>query len=321
LGGSVRAEHVVTTFDVPGADNGTYPYSINATGHIAGYYATKSQGAHSFIRAYDGTVTTFDPPGSTVSWALAINSAGIVAGEAVNGQTDNQFAYLRNSDGSFTTFNVQEGSNRDTTVPQCINDNEDVAGFYSGFGDDGKNHGFIRTSAGTITTFDVGSIYPTDTQVVGINIHGDVAGIYAADGFGDYGGFVRRSDGKITEFAPPGAQFTFVTGINSKGEVTGYFSDGTKYLGFVRARDGTIRIIDLGPDTWATSINSKGMIAGEFVRSGRPKLRPIAFVLRTNGALRVPIHNPNSSVTSMNDGGATTGNFRDDSGTHGFLSD
>ena len=60
-----------TTFDVPGAGGaGTGPYPgtlasfINPAGAITGLYTDTNYAAHGFVRAPDGTITTFDAPGA-----------------------------------------------------------------------------------------------------------------------------------------------------------------------------------------------------------------------------------------------------------------
>ena len=64
--GFLRApDGTITTFDAPGAVNGTTPSGINPAGAIAGTYSDASFVGHGFLRAPDGTITTFDPPGST----------------------------------------------------------------------------------------------------------------------------------------------------------------------------------------------------------------------------------------------------------------
>ena len=59
-----------TTFEAPGADtnpgdfNGTYPSNINDSGAITGSYQDVSNVFHGFVRAPDGSITTFEAPGS-----------------------------------------------------------------------------------------------------------------------------------------------------------------------------------------------------------------------------------------------------------------
>jgi hypothetical protein len=60
-----------TTFDPSGSVN-TQPTGINLVGVVTGYYQDVSGINHGFLRARDGTITAFDPPGYPNN-TLAIN--------------------------------------------------------------------------------------------------------------------------------------------------------------------------------------------------------------------------------------------------------
>src|SRR5438034_2620594 len=75
-----------TSFDVPGAD-GTTAGAINPAGQIAGSYfqiSTRFGDVFHVNRGYlrnpDGTIVTFDVPGSTDTFVTGINSAGQIVG-------------------------------------------------------------------------------------------------------------------------------------------------------------------------------------------------------------------------------------------------
>jgi hypothetical protein len=76
LGGSAAAA-TFTTFSVPGAVE-TFPNSINASGSITGYYED-SAGLHGFVRAADGTITTFNQKQHSTEGYI-INRRGIIGG-------------------------------------------------------------------------------------------------------------------------------------------------------------------------------------------------------------------------------------------------
>ncbi len=80
--GFVRAANgTITTFDAPGAGTiqhggnygtaGTGSFSINPAGIIAGTYTDTNYVAHGFVRAANGTITTFDAPGAARNALLA----------------------------------------------------------------------------------------------------------------------------------------------------------------------------------------------------------------------------------------------------------
>ena len=53
---------------------------VSAAGVITGYYHDASFAGHGFVRDRDGTISTFDPPGSTNTVVSGINPAGAITG-------------------------------------------------------------------------------------------------------------------------------------------------------------------------------------------------------------------------------------------------
>ena len=70
----------ITTFDVPGAVNGTEPVGINPMGTITGRSVDANFLTHGFVRAPDGTITTFDFPGAVFTGPNDINPNGTITG-------------------------------------------------------------------------------------------------------------------------------------------------------------------------------------------------------------------------------------------------
>lgn len=107
----------------------------------------------------------------------------------------------------------------------------------------------------------------TDTQVFGINDHGDVVGI----GIGDPAAlpFVYASrDGAFTDIAPAaGFASTSVLGIDDAGNMVGSVDslDGLTTSGFIRNRNGTYTFFD-HPDAFSftnpRAVNNKGLVSG-----------------------------------------------------------
>jgi probable HAF family extracellular repeat protein len=60
--------HALTTFDAPcagtSATQGTLAFSINPAGTIVGFCRDTNDVRHAFLRAPNGTITTFDVPGA-----------------------------------------------------------------------------------------------------------------------------------------------------------------------------------------------------------------------------------------------------------------
>jgi hypothetical protein len=128
-------------------------------------------------------------------------------------------------------------------------------------------------------SFDVtGSTY---TQGSAINDFGEVAGDYA-DANGIFHSFLRKTDGAIVTFDPPGAGtgnntsgiVSAPTGINNRGDIVGFYLDaGTPSAGthgFVRWADGRFTTFD-DPSansspiyTAPNAISDTGVIVGSY---------------------------------------------------------
>src|SRR2546423_9514713 len=87
---------------VPGSD-GTQAYGINDAGSITGGWDQGSL-VHGFVRASDGTITTFDPPGSSITYGLCINGKDAIGGYWIDYTGSPAHGFLRSAKGRFTTF-------------------------------------------------------------------------------------------------------------------------------------------------------------------------------------------------------------------------
>jgi hypothetical protein len=173
----------ITVFDAPGAGQrqrqGTFATDINNEGTVVGYYIDEKLVHHGFVRDPNGTLTTLDAPGAgeglrppvmahpelrsgqgTV--ASRVNDRGTIIGYFIDAKNV-EHGFQRDKHGSFIPFDVPGSGG---TVPESINDSDEVAGTY----DDppivvdnsrvhsyrsGAEHGFLRDADGTITVCDL----------------------------------------------------------------------------------------------------------------------------------------------------------------------
>jgi len=275
-------------YDVPGAGTaagqGTRAYGINPSGTITGHFTDSVNTAHGYVRSNQGVITVFDAPGAGtgpghgtfVTSPLIINPDGAIAGWAV----DSAFVYhgfLRDKNGVITTFDAPGAGTGagQGTLSFAISPRGEITGFYF----DGTNavRGFLRDEEGVITTFDVpgaGTGPGQGTFGGGFTPNGTIMGVYA-DADSLYHGFLLDTNGAVTTFDAPDAgnvpgsfQGTVPWGINTNGEITGYYTDQTNVNhGFVRDKHGTIAEFDvpaaanMGP--WA-SIAPNGAVVSFF---------------------------------------------------------
>jgi hypothetical protein len=110
---------------------------------------------------------------------------------------------------------------------------------------------------------------------------GEVAGDYEKGPQDQTFGFVYF-DGAYTTINVPGSKETYVTGINAKGQVTGYYLKGSDDLGFIATpQSAAVNLTPSGaaaapePSTWAMLLSGfagLGLIGYRKARSGRAAL-------------------------------------------------
>jgi hypothetical protein len=317
--GPVSAQaQVYTTIDL-GGYIGTRANSINDQGVITGVYGCGGSVVGSYMRAADGTITTFSAfpcSGEQVNEteAASINNGGVITGNTVHGVTGEGF--VRNADGSLNLFVASPLFTRPNEMSAVSINNSGSATGWVTLGE--SRLGFVRSANGSVVTFRaVGSNY---TQPSAINDSGVIVGIYGA---GLQHGFVRAPDGTTTSFDPPGSTDTFVTGVNSGGAIVGYFKDGNdggRIHGFVLAVDGTFT--SFAPSgsiqTEPESISAAGVITGNYYDGSTWH----GFVRASDGTMTA-FDFPNSLGTfplSINSAGAIAGDYWDSQGnSQGFL--
>jgi hypothetical protein len=344
-----------TTFEAPDAGTaaleGTGALAMNASGEITGVYSNQVGVYHGFIRATNGTITTFDagPVGAASSKSQgtipdSINPDGDVAGVYIDGNGANH-GFLRTFNGTITVFGLSGEAPR--AAAMSINASGEVAGFGS-LG--GNPAGFVRGTDGTITIVSDPDAYG-GTQVFAINAAGAITGSYV-DLKWDRHGFVLPSGGTLIAFDPPGGgnsnagesnggheTGTLPLSIDTTGDIAGTYTDSKSIRhGFLRAANGTITTFD--PPSVGTGI---GLIQGTLPVSISPSGNAITglysdatgvyhgFVRNTaSGAISTfdapgagaagTSAFPGTAAFAVNDTGNIAGVYTDGTGVaHGFL--
>jgi hypothetical protein len=289
---SYTPKPTITEFNAPhagsGSGQGTVPQGNNPAGAITGYYIDTRTVYHGFLRTPDGTITSFDPPGSGTlkgssqgTVPLSINSLGEIVGQY---QDENYLyhGFLRAPDGTFTTID-SPGAGTEAglgTIAENIGPEGLIAGFYL----DANNvyHGFVRARDGAITTFDApgagtGSQQGTlvTSTEAGINREGAIIGWYI-DSDNVYHGYLRSPDGStFTTIDGPDAAYTILAGLTPAGAVAGYFGDASNVGHGLLFADGTLTTFDdpkagtgNNQGTFVFNINPEGAITGQYTDAG-----------------------------------------------------
>jgi len=286
--GFVRAPAgIITTIDVPGTYGSTALFGINPAGASTGTFADVNFVIHDFLRAPDGSITTFDVPGNVNGTIFStINPAGQITGTFFDVNLV-LHGFVRAPDGTITTIDVPGALNGTNAL--ALNPRGVIAGSYTD--PNFVGHGFLRASNGTLTTFDApppnGLTIETFAPFsfgpdLSITAQGAITGTYfeliPGNPFGgNFRVFVRATDGTFTTFDaatyPPCCIFSFPSGMNPAGTITGSFNDGfTINHGFLRTSDGTITTFDVpgagtgfNQGTAPLGITPDGVIMGLYI--------------------------------------------------------
>ncbi len=265
--GFMYSDGTFTEIDAPGAGNttsrGTTATAINAAGEIAGVYTTGTyQGSSEyfgFVRAVNGTYTSFSATNAGTGYEQGTRGVGIDAGGDVTGfyqdasNLDHGFVRSGAAGNAITEFDVpgaatsgcMKKSFKPTQATTAIA--IDAAANIAGVWEDPScvQHGFVRSGVSpfTISSFDGPGASTTPGMfggTFGVSIDaGVIAGNYS-DTNGILHGLIRTAAGTIT--APldaPGAgtgtgaglfEGTVAFSINDSGNIAGTYSDPSGVL-------------------------------------------------------------------------------------------
>jgi hypothetical protein len=148
-----------TTFDPPGSVQ-TQSVGISDLGVAAGFYFDANDLYHSFVRKPDGSIISFEAPGSGTArlqgtTAESINPAGAITGTYVDSKTIDH-GFVRALDGTIATFDAPGSGTLvaySGTKALSINLGGTITGSYQD--NNLVYHGFVRAADGAIKTFDV----------------------------------------------------------------------------------------------------------------------------------------------------------------------
>lgn len=329
---SLFAQGGFLSFDAPGAgtgiEEGTFVAGINSQGVIAGWYVDDSSVAHGFLRQPDGNFIEFTPTNLSHLLVYGINDTEQIVGKGtLTAPPYTQVGFIRGSDGEITEFSVPGSSN---LAPTAINNKGEVTGYY--FGSDSHWYSFVRDANSNITSFSD----PNETTATGngtfawaINDSGDVAGYYNYNNIsGINRGYIRNQNGGFTNFeaVPGGSTIMEPLGINSSGEVTGYYGNAETLITqcFVRNATGTITDFSIpgSSASIAVAINDSGTVVGYWQVQGQ--LFVDSFVRNAAGNITTffsPTNNYGTYASGINRNGLIAGYWQDSTGFvfHGFM--
>jgi hypothetical protein len=260
-------------------------------------------------------VATFDVPGKGISTTpFSINRRGDVAGYYTDAAVSYYRGFIRMANGGIVSPIIEPNDTGNYTAAFGINNSQTVVGEFlnSAF------HGFFL-SHGVYTQYDV-DINQFSTGIFGINDAGDFDGSFG-NSVQPNQGFVNIG-GNVTTFVVPGSYDTFPSGINSAGQIAGYYDDQSMVLhGFFRDVNGAITSPIDPPNATSTlllGINDNGIMVGRYTDA-----RGVHGLIFKAPHSFVTYNYPGATETSFNGinrGNMITGRYTDSGGLrHGFI--
>jgi hypothetical protein len=222
-------------------------FGINSAGTVVG---TDGSG-NAFILS-GGSVGTFIPSGGTSAMAFGINDAGTIVGGY--NTAANSPGFIRTGANSYITINSPGVVN--TVSATGINTGGQIVGYY--LGNDGQDHSFSANQSGAVAGQLTGTPIADPTipsqpgepgatfvfsQMLSLSDLGIATGYYGDSTTSQHGYLYNLATGQYTFLDDPdegfhnGVEVTEITGINSAGEIAGYYSDSNGvFHGFVATR-------------------------------------------------------------------------------------
>ncbi|MBV9849591.1 MAG: hypothetical protein JO250_07875 [Armatimonadetes bacterium] len=265
-----------TRIRVPGPTDTVFPSAINDRGQVAGSYYGRFPGSRGFVLSA-GAYTTVAFPRARDGWQGPTSLLGIDSqGRCVGGYEDKRafrhgFVWGR---GAFTPIAPPVAEGRDVYA-LGINDAGQVVGCY--YDVSARGHGFVLGRGGYATLDYPDPDTNTTARVItgSGRVLGEVESIAPRHGPAAQGWGFLWWQGAFTRITFPGATRTVPTGVNDRGQVVGWYSNGRgPRHGFLFNGAAYTRIDYPGAtETELAGVNGRGQVIGMYRRlpAGRHK--------------------------------------------------
>jgi hypothetical protein len=170
-----------TIYGIPDAIS-TSGFKSNDAGVVVG----QVQGEEStvgFILQPDGSIATFAVPNTVSTFVGSMNNGNVVVGAFTleSGDEAFRFGFIRNTDGTFTAFNVpDENGNALWTSADDINDAGDIVGLFRPEATEAFSQGFLRKADGQFFLVNIPDA--VESRFTDINNLGQISGLVSDEG-------------------------------------------------------------------------------------------------------------------------------------------
>jgi hypothetical protein len=259
---SIASAQSYTTINFPGAIATDLVGGPNPEGASVGYYFDSSFVIHGFVLQKNGALTSFDPPGSILTFPTYISPQGVIVG-AYNDASNVSHGFILDR-GQYTIYNAPGAAG---TTLSGINPSGEMSGFSCVVAScfTGITHSFVVSKTGGFTSFDPPGAISSVASTVSPS--GAVVGNYTDSGGVGHGYLLDH--GTYTTIDFPGATSTFAGGGNAPGDIVGEYNDAANVGHSFVLSNGVFTSFDPPGATFsaATGINPGGIIVGVYVDS------------------------------------------------------
>ncbi len=254
-----------------------------------------------------GTYTDIRYPGSTMTIANSINTAGDIVGQ-YSDPNGKQHGFLL-SGGTYTSFDAPGAV---ATIAYGINDSDQIVGI------DGLGNGFLYDPAlQTFTTLDY-TLQGYPTFPAAINNAGVIVGSVGDPSNGDYFAF-ELSNGVYTAITVPNSNEVFASAIDNSGEILGNYVpiNGGCCDAFLDS-EGKLRKFEITavPSALPIGINDIGAVVGYYFNTRGDQLG-FLFASGKFQALSFP-RATSTYAAAINNSGIAVGYYVSNRGAFGF---
>jgi hypothetical protein len=271
-----------------------------------------------------GFQTLNDKQDVTFNQLLGINDHGVIAGYFGSGASGhpNKGYTLRApyGQGNYTDENFPGSVQTQVTA---INNLGDTAGFW--VDGQGNNFGFIAWNGVFKSYKNPNTGKGTVNQLLGLNDTGIAVGFYTDAAGVNHAYELNQKNGHFSPIVPPGGNNALATGINDRGDVSGFFtaSNGSIVSFLLTGKSFAEFDFPKSTNTTALGVNGSDQIVGAYV-DGAKKMHGFLLSSPLHNAKWQSIDDPKgvgtTTINGLNDNGQLVGFYVDASGnTDGFL--
>ena len=281
-------------------DFGTHALGINSTDQIVGYYLDASGEEHGFLRGFTGygnrgNYVSLDPTGSVNTVAEGINDNGEVVGFYQTADLFFHGFYYNTTTGVYSPIDVNGATG---TEALGVNNAGQIVGEY--FDGAGNRHGFLRSSAGQVTTIDDPNAGASGTLVGGINNAGEIVGWYTGTDGHDHG---------FTGVAAAVPTVVSITASPSTGDVTtgAVVALTVTMNSAVTVSGGTLALNDGGTASYVSGSGTSSLVFNYTVVAAQSTAALAVTGFNSNGAT---VQDTSGNNADLSGAQATFGNLQ-----------